>query len=265
MMNSYFDHSSGFYNSSHHHSHHHATVADPHQTPYRPFAHSLSLVPAPQPTYQPASRANSSSTASDSSGSYSEAASCKLYTEAVSSHALPPAQPVPPPVFKGEAVKDQQNGFKAPEQLPSAWNARPTTAGGFDVNSRSDAWTACCQNPSSAPFVDPYSGLRPFDGSDYHHHHHHRYTSSGGSSNGKRLRDPRAPCFAEREELLPFYDFSWRKGGRGGSRLRKTRGLFCVRGKKEEEGGRGTRGEGRGTQEEEVTSGRRAIVTQTDL
>lgn len=183
-MNSYFEHSTaGFYSPAHH-----PAVADPHTSAYRSFPHSLSLMSStPQSAYQPASRTNSSSTASDSSSNYVESA-CKLYDP----NPLSSSQPPSASVFKGECgLSKEQNGFKPPDQM-SGWNSTPSlrpspaTGSGFDVNSRSvsDPWSACCQNPP-ASFVDPYSSLRPFDGGDYHHHHHHRYTSNGSSTNGK--------------------------------------------------------------------------------
>lgn len=177
-MNSYFEHSTGFYNPAHH-------PADPHQSAYRSFPHTLSLVPtSPQTAYQPASRTNSSSTASDSSSNYVDAA-CKLYD--ANPHAN--SQPPPASMFKSEcSLSKEQNGFKAPDQM-SAWNSaaslRPSSSSGsgFDSRSVSDAWSACCQNPAPG-FVDPYSSLRPFDSSDYHHPHH-RYAGNSSSANGK--------------------------------------------------------------------------------
>lgn len=184
-MNSYFDHSTGFYNPAHH------SVADPHQSAYRTFPHSLSLVPStPQSAYQSSSRTNSSSAASDSSSNYVDAA-CKLYDPA----SLPSSQPPTASVFKSEcSLSKEQNGFKAPDQMTAAWNSAaslrpsPSSGTGFDVNSRSvsDAWSACCQNTTPA-FVDPYSSLRPFDGGDYHHHHH-RYAGNSSTANGKAGR-----------------------------------------------------------------------------
>lgn len=182
-MNSYFEHSTGFYNPAAH-----AHAADPHPSAYRSFPHTLSLVPTtPQSAYQPASRTNSSSTASDTSSNYVDSG-CKLYDPSP----LPSSQPPTASVFKGECLlSKEQNGFKPPDQM-SGWNSTPSlrpspaSSSGFDVSSRSvsDAWSACCQNTPTA-FVDPYSSLRPFDGSDYHHHHHHRYASNGNAANGK--------------------------------------------------------------------------------
>lgn len=142
MMNSYFDHSSGFYNPA---------AAEAHQAAYRSFSQSLSLVPTtPQSAYQPASRTNSSST--DSSTNYVDAA-CKLYD----ANSLPSSQP-----SQAAGSKDQ-NGFKAPDQM-TAWNTaaslRPNpgsasmsgVTGGFDASrSMSDAWSACCQTSAGGP------------------------------------------------------------------------------------------------------------------
>lgn len=148
-MNTYFDHSAGFYNPA---------AAEAHQAAYRSFSQSLSLVPTtPQPSYQPASRNNSSSTASDSS-SYVDAACKSLYDANQSSQQSSSAS-----VFKGECgLSKEQNGFKAPDQM-SAWNSaaslRPSpstglsmSAGGFDASrSMSDAWSACCQTSAGGP------------------------------------------------------------------------------------------------------------------
>ena len=147
MMNSYFDHSSGFYNPA---------AAEAHQAAYRSFSQSLSLA-APQSAYQATSRTSSSS-ADNSSSTYVDAA-CKLYDSSPlpgSSQQGPP--PPPPPTSLGAK---EQNGFKAPDQM-SAWNSaatlRPSPAtgasmtGGFDASrSMSDAWSACCQPTAGGP------------------------------------------------------------------------------------------------------------------
>lgn len=147
-MNSYFDHSSGFYNPA---------AAEAHQAAYRSFSQSLSLVPtAPQSAYQTGSRTNSSSTPSDSSSNYVDAA-CKLYD----ANSLPSSQTASS-VFKGECgLSKEQNGFKAPDQM-SAWNTaaslRPSpssaamSSAGFDASrTMSDAWSACCQTSAGGP------------------------------------------------------------------------------------------------------------------
>ena len=157
-MNSYFDHSTGFYNPA-------QAAAEAHQAAYRSFSQSLSLVPTtPQSAYQSGVRGvNSSSTSNDSSNNYVETA-CKLYD----SSPIASSQQQAASVFKNECTsnKSDQNGFKAPtDQMSSAWNSaasalRPSPSsgsmasmgGGFDASrTMTDAWSACCQTSAGAP------------------------------------------------------------------------------------------------------------------
>ena len=156
-MNSYFDHSTGFYTPS--------AAAEAHQAAYRSFSQSLSLVPpTSQSTYQTSNRQpNNSQT--DSYNTVDSA--CKLYDSNGSQSSS---------AFKSECSsvsglsKDQTNGFKPPDQMSAAaaassWNAnslRPSPSAmtgvpsGFEAAARqADAWSACCQTTGGGPSIGP--------------------------------------------------------------------------------------------------------------
>ncbi|RWS17898.1 ultrabithorax protein-like protein [Dinothrombium tinctorium] len=161
MMNSYFDHGGGFYNTAH------QAAAEAHQAAYRSFSQGLTLVPsATQSPYQ-TTRSNASNVAADASN-YVDAA-CKLYDSTGSTSQTASA-------FKAECgLTKDQNGFKAADQMSAAgWNAtalRPSPSAGmsavaatdpmrsFDAaaaacsRSVTDAWSACCQSSTAATAV----------------------------------------------------------------------------------------------------------------
>ena len=110
-MNSYFDHSTGFYNPAH------QAAAEAHQAAYRTFSQSLSTLAAPQAPYPH----HQSSWSNGSTAHHSEASaspyvdpSCKIYYTGSQQQAQ----------YKSDcalATKDTTtNGFKSPELPPAS-------------------------------------------------------------------------------------------------------------------------------------------------
>ena len=155
-MNSYFDHSTGFYGSSHN-----GATDLHHQSPYRSFHPSLAIA-GQNTSYHQGSWPNSTFNHSDTSSPYVDAA-CKLYYG--SNHSV---------AFKSDcSLTKEQNAFKAPSdhQLstgPSSWHhssplrtpasaISPSMATPFDpscTRSNVSDCSACCTNPAT-----PSSGI----------------------------------------------------------------------------------------------------------
>ncbi|RWS25788.1 ultrabithorax protein-like protein [Leptotrombidium deliense] len=165
MMNSYFDHGGGFYNSAH------QAAAEAHQAAYRSFSQGLTLVPSASQTAYQTPRSNATNVAADATN-YVDAA-CKLYDGTAASSQS---------AFKAECgLTKDQNGFKADQM--GGWNAaalRPSPSAGmpavgaadpmrsFDAaaaacsRSVTDAWSACCQSSTAASVGAPGNAFFPW-------------------------------------------------------------------------------------------------------